>query len=135
MVKKLFKYEFMYYLKALLPYQIIIPITALVNRIIQLFETKTDIYNIIFGSSVFMFIASVIVSMVMAFVLAISRFYKNLFTSEGYLTLTLPVTATNHIFVKLTTAVTFVFATIINLIILLIIINLTILIFYISLKI
>ncbi len=117
MVKKLFKYEFMYYLKALLPYQIIIPITALLNRIIQLFETKTDIYGIVFGSSIFMFIASIVVSVIMAFVLAISRFYKNLFTSEGYLTMTLPVTENNHILVKLTTAVSFIFITVINILI------------------
>ena len=41
----------------------------------------------------------------LAVVLGVIRFYKNLFTKEGYLTFTLPVTSTQHILVKSTTAV------------------------------
>jgi hypothetical protein len=114
MVGKLYKYEILYYLQSLLPIQLLIPVMALLNRIIQIFETDTDGYDLIFGSSVSIFIIAILVCYVMNFVSAITRFYKNLFTAEGYLTMTLPVSETQHIFVKLTTAILFFGLTILN---------------------
>lgn len=47
------------------------------------------------------FFAVMIATVVMAFVLMIGRFYKNLLGDEGYLMLTLPVSAHSHIWAKL----------------------------------
>lgn len=47
------------------------------------------------------FFAVMIATVVMAFVLMIGRFYKNLLGDEGYLMMTLPVSAHSHIWAKL----------------------------------
>ena len=117
MVTKLYKYEFLHYVKSLLPFWLIIPIIAIVNRVIQLFETNNAIFKLIFGSSIVTFVIAIAVALVMNVITAITRFYKNLFTAEGYLTMTLPVTVTQHILVKITTAVLFTILTVINVII------------------
>ena len=101
MVKRLLKHEISYYLRTLIPVYIILLSFSVLGRVIQLFETDSVVYNIVFGSSVFIFVVALIVSTFMATVLAIVRFYRNLFTGEGYLTFTLPITSTQHIIVKL----------------------------------
>lgn len=52
----------------------------------------------------FIYIVALIAISVMAFVLIIRRFYTNLFGSEGYLSFTLPVTAAEHFFSKVISA-------------------------------
>lgn len=106
MVKKLFKHEFLAYLRVVLPMHIILLFIALFNRITQLFESTSSTYDIIFGSSMFIYIIALIVCIVLTFIFGIKRFYSNLFTHEGYLTLTLPVTPAQHILVKATVATT-----------------------------
>ncbi len=104
MVKKLFKYEFIHYMRALLPFELILLIVASFSRIIQIFDDGSQTYNIIFGSSTVMYGIAIVLCLVMCFVSAITRYYKNLFTAEGYLTMTLPVTENQHLFVKWITA-------------------------------
>ena len=105
MVGKLFKYEFLSFMRAVLPYQILMPSAALLLRIVQIFESDTAAYNTVFISSLVMFIISIAVALVMTFATAITRYYKNLFTYEGYLSFTLPVTESAHIFAKLSVSV------------------------------
>ncbi len=112
MVKKLYKHEAEAYLRVWVPMQLILLGVALLARLIQLFESNTTAYDIINGSSIFAFVLALLVSVGMTFVFSIVRFYKNLFTGEGYLTFTLPVTPTQHILVKLFTAVAFQVATV-----------------------
>ncbi len=100
MVKKLFKHEFMAQLRLWLPMQIILLAVALFGRIVQFFETDTTPYDIVFGSSVIIYVLALVVSMILTVVFGIVRFYKNLFTHEGYLSFTLPVTTDQHILVK-----------------------------------
>ncbi len=107
MVRKLFKHEFIFYLRTLLPVQIILIGLSVLNRIIQLFENNSLAYDIAFVSSVIALVIGAVASIVLTTVIIVSRFYKNMFSSEGYLTHTLPVTATQHILVKLTTAIIF----------------------------
>ncbi len=114
MVKKLFKYEFIHYLKSLLPFGSILLVIALFSRIIQFFDNGSKAYNIIFISSVVMYVIGIILCLIMCFVTAITRYYKNLFTAEGYLTMTLPVTENQHIFTKLITAFSSVLITFVN---------------------
>lgn len=111
MVKKLFKYEFSHYIRSLFPFFIIPPIAALIARIIWFFRIDDVAFEIASGSSMFMFTVSLILCSVMVFITAISRYYKNLFSAQGYLTMTLPVKPATHIFVKLMTAVIFTFFT------------------------
>ncbi len=109
MVKKLFKYEFVSYLKILVPFNIVMLSVALFSRLIQFFDLDVPVYNVIysivFGLSTMTYFLSIAASIVAVLVLAVIRFYKNLYSAEGYLSFTLPVTASQHIFVKLTTAV------------------------------
>ncbi len=104
MVKKLFKHEFIAYGRIMvLLYAILLTISA-ATRIIISFESNTLAYNIIRTMCFIVYFISALSAMVFTFALAIVRFYKNLFTCEGYLTFTLPVTPSQHILVKAVTA-------------------------------
>jgi len=107
MVKNLFKYEIKSYLRVWLPAQAILIGIALLGRMIQFFETDTTVYEIISGSSVLTYVVAIIVCIGLTTALSIIRYYKNLFSGEGYLTFTLPVTPSQHIIVKTATAVLF----------------------------
>lgn len=107
MVKKLFKHEIRSYLRVIIPVQIILLGVALLARILQLFESNTTMYNIVHGSSVFAFVVAMVATLAMTTILSVVRFYRHLFTGEGYLTFTLPVTSTQHLTVKLLTAMLF----------------------------
>ncbi len=104
MVKKLFKYELKYYLKTALPAAIILLSMAIMGRIILFFENDSTPYTIIIGSTVFALYIGILASIIIMGIVAIVRFYKNLFSAEGYLTFTLPITPEQHIFVKLFSA-------------------------------
>ena len=114
MVKKLIKHEFISYLRSLLPIELALIGIATVLRFIQIFENETTGYSILFGSAVFAFVAAIIVCLVMTFIVSIQRYYKNLFKAEGYLTFTLPVTHSQHIFTKVLCAVSVTLVTLIN---------------------
>lgn len=105
MVRKLFKHEMFYYMRSLFPVYIVLGGVALIGRLIACFEAETTSYSILRGSSIFALVIAIIATLCLTFVFVISRYYKNMFTGEGYLTLTLPVTATNHLFVKIVSAV------------------------------
>lgn len=100
MVKKLFKHEFLAMLRLWLPMQVILVAVALFGRFIQLFETDTQAYRIVFGSATVIYILALIASVFLTLVFGIVRFYKNLFSCEGYLSFTLPITANQHILAK-----------------------------------
>lgn len=107
MVKKLFKHEFAAFWRTLLPVYAVLLGIALLGRLIQLFENNSTVYDIVNGSSIFVYAIAVLVCFGFATVFGIVRFYKNLFTGEGYLSFTLPVTPAQHILVKICTAVAF----------------------------
>ncbi len=118
MVKKLIKYDFHSYLRLLLPVQLIVIGIAVINRIVQLFEPAPitgdlsaeaiasaerahGVYSTVFISSLVLFIISILTCLLMTFIVAIVRFYQGLYTNEGYLNHTLPVTPAQHIWAKL----------------------------------
>lgn len=111
MVKKLLKHEFLAYLRVWIPMQIILMAAALFGRILQFFESDSDIYSIISVSSVVIYVIAVIASLGLTLVFGVVRFYKNLFSCEGYLSFTLPVTTTQHLFTKMFTAGVFTLCT------------------------
>ena len=104
MVKKLLKYEFTAMLRRMMPLCLIVLGTALLNRVIQFFERDNSTYQILFWSSVVLLFISCIVLILGTVWISVNRYYRNLFTGEGYLTLSLPVTPDQHLFAKLFTA-------------------------------
>ena len=107
MVKKLFKHEINAYLRIMLPVYGCLMIVAILGRFIQLFEADTTVYAVINGSSIFAYVVGVLICFGFSTFFSVVRFYKNLFTGEGYLTFTLPATPTQHLWVKLLTSLLF----------------------------
>ena len=107
MVKKLYKHEFLAWLRVMpILYGIMLAMAA-INRCIQLFENDSVYYDIIFGSSVTIYVIVLVAGIAAPLLFGVVRFYRNLFTGEGYLSFTLPVTPANHPWVKVVTAVSF----------------------------
>lgn len=113
MVKKLFKYEFLSYIRVLAPVYIAMLGVAALGRILMIFENDTTSSDLLIGSSIFMYVATVLVAFGFVSIYAVVRFYKNMFSGEGYLTLTLPATADEHIWAKLLSAVLFNFISVV----------------------
>lgn len=113
MVKKLFKYEFLAYIRVLFPVYIAMLGVAVLGRILMIFESDTISSDLLIGGSIFMYVITVFVAFGFVSVYAVVRFYKNMFTGEGYLTLTLPATADEHILAKLLSAILFNFVSVI----------------------
>ena len=105
MVKKLFKHEFLSYIRVMSVVYIILLTMAAAGRVIQFFASDSIPYKIISVFSGITYGISVFAAFAFVFVLGIVRFYKNLFTGEGYLSFTLPVTPAQHILVKAVTTV------------------------------
>ncbi len=105
MVKKLFKHEFDAYIRTIIPMHLVLLGVAIMGRFVQLFENESDAYKIVFGSSIAAYVITAIVCLVLTTFFCIKRFYSNLFSSEGYLSFTLPVTSSQHIMVKSIVAV------------------------------
>ena len=105
MVKKLFKHEFLAYARVMSVVYIILFTIAAAGRAIQFLEADSIPYYIIFTTSLLTYGVCVYGVIGFTVVMAVIRFYKHLFSSEGYLSFTLPVTTTQHIIVKVVTAV------------------------------
>ena len=115
MVRKLIKYDFQSFFRLLFPVQLIVIGIAVLNRFIQFFEnTESKIYEITFNSSVALFCVACAVALVMTYVIAIIRFYQGLYSGEGYLSHTLPVTVNQHIFSKLIVSILFLLGTLLS---------------------
>ncbi len=107
MVKKLFKHECISYSRILVPVFGIMLLLSVFLRVLQLFESESVFYGIVFGFSVFAFVLACIACFFITLVLSVIRFYRNLYTSEGYLTFALPVTNTQHLWIKIFTPLLF----------------------------
>lgn len=107
MVKKLFRHECFALGRVLLLVQGILLAVALSTRVLQFFETDHFAYDIVFTLAVIVLVMANVVNLVAPLVMGVLRYYKNLFTAEGYLTFTLPVTPAQHLFVKLFSALVF----------------------------
>lgn len=105
MVRKLFKHEFAAYWRVLIPAWIALMGVSVLGRLIQFLEQESTIYSIVSGSTFLFYYIAIMVALAFPFVYAIIRFYRNLFSGEGYLSFTLPVTPAQHIWVKVLTAV------------------------------
>lgn len=107
MVKKLYKHEFIAWLRMITIIWAATVAIAGIHRLIQLFEADTVYYGIVNGSAIFVYVVAVLACMASPVIFGVTRFYRNFFTGEGYLTFTLPLTQGNHLWVKISTAVCF----------------------------
>lgn len=101
MLKKLYKYELYSLFRNLLPIYAAVLGFALLSRLTLLIKTDNALLQIPAGISTTVYVFSVIAVFVVGMVVVVMRFYKNLLSGEGYLTFTLPFTATQHIICKL----------------------------------
>ncbi|MEE1314168.1 MAG: hypothetical protein UHS49_00165 [Faecalimonas sp.] len=107
MVKKLYKHEILALGRLMLPVLCAVLGVGLFTRIILLFESDTVAYKIIEGSSFVVLVLAMIASVFLALIFGVVRYYKNLFSCEGYLSFTIPVTPAQHLWVKVSVAVLF----------------------------
>ena len=101
MLKKLYKYELYSLFRNLLPIYAAVLGFALLSRLTLLIKTDNPLLQIPAGISTTVYAFSIIAVFVVGMVVVVMRFYKNLLSGEGYLTFTLPFTATQHIICKL----------------------------------
>lgn len=107
MVKKLYKHEFLAWLRVIWIVWSITLVSAGFNRVIQLFENDSVYYSILIGSSTFLYVVGLLCCLAFSLIFGVVRFYRNFFTGEGYLTFTLPATKAQLLWVKISTAVCF----------------------------
>ncbi len=107
MVSKLLKHEAIYYSRTLIISEIVLFTLALSCRFVMFFEYDHWLYYIIQASAFILFGLSAIALIYFTIAMCVIRFYKNLFTQEGYLTFALPVTTKQHILVKLFSAIVY----------------------------
>ena len=106
MLGKLIKHEFRATGRILLPVYLVMLLTAALVRGFQVLTEQTagEFMRALAVLSVLLFSAAVFGGSILAFVLMIYRFYKNLMTDEGYLMFTLPVSRSQLIWSKLLVA-------------------------------
>jgi len=84
---------------------------AIINKIFWLIPTENVVVNVIRGFITAAFVIATVATVIFSFVIIIYRFYKNLLSDEGYLSFTLPVTATKHIISKMLISVMWIIVT------------------------
>ena len=103
MVGKLFKHEFIALGRVILPVTAVILATVFLFSLTLLFPSNAmEVLQILF-ESIFIFIS--VGMLVLTFSLCSYRFQKSIFSKEGYLTLSLPVSPMQLILVKAVTSV------------------------------
>lgn len=101
MLKKLYKHEFYSLLRSLLPIYAALIGFAVLSRLSFLVDFKNSVFSFFRGLSTTFYVFAIIAVFIVGLVIVVTRFYKNLLSHEGYLTFTLPFTATQHIVCKL----------------------------------
>lgn len=96
MLGKLLKYEFMATSRVFFPFYALVLALGMVSGLLS--EFGGGFYSKL---TLGLTILALVVIYFMTFAVSISRFNKNLLGKEGYLSFTLPVSATNHILSKL----------------------------------
>lgn len=124
MLKKLFKYEFRWMLCKMLIVWIVVfglgvvcCLSGIMTDLLADAIEKSSFLKAIFMAgnvSVFALLSfSEVVSVVFCFIISATRFYRNLYSSEGYFTLCTPTKPSEHVFCKMLTTVCFFLMTIV----------------------
>lgn len=107
MVNKLFKYEINYYLRTLLlifPITIMLGIGTLVLSPLRKLDSPLAALYYLSMAPLFLGVA---VSVIAPIAINVIRFYKNMYSNEGYLTFSLPVSNHAHLLTKILTGALF----------------------------
>lgn len=97
MLRKLLKYEFRATGRTFLPMFVAVVIISVVSRVLysdnisQALQGSSWFVDLVYGMTAFMYVAVICAMFVMALIVLIQRFQKNLMGDEGYLMFTLPV--------------------------------------------
>lgn len=101
MVKKLLKHEFIYYLRTLVFILPIVLFSGISFRFTLLFDDLDFIWYVpMLSGAILLFIFSSFAALLATSILGVVRFYKNMYSAEGYLTFTLPVNNHQHLWAK-----------------------------------
>ena len=101
MLKKLLKYDFKAMLNVLLPVYVVLIFLSLFNRLAEFLSDKLSILQIPAGFISIVYVIVLIGTPIATFIIAITRYYRNLAGDEGYLMHTLPVTKKDLVLSKL----------------------------------
>ena len=114
MLSKLIKHELRAGGRIMLPFLgAVLALSVLAGISTTAMEHQVDYswLNVAYGLIIFAFVMGVMAVCVVAVVMMIQRFYKNLLGDEGYVSFTLPATVDEHIFAKLISSFIWFFAT------------------------
>lgn len=103
MLKKLLKYELLATGRIILPFYAGLLGLTILFRLFSAFDTGfalREVRAIVEGLTVTAFVVLMISTFVVCFIIMLMRFYKNLFSDEGYLMHTLPVSPAANIWAK-----------------------------------
>lgn len=112
MVAKLMKHELYALFRILTFFAVAVVALAVAGRILLYFSIEAsylDSLHAFTGFVIFFYILAISAFAFAAYIMGINRFYRTLFTGEGYMTLSLPATATQLIWSKLLSALIGVF--------------------------
>ena len=101
MVKKLYKHEALALLRCMIPIDFACLALALLSKLSYLLDSSIKGAGIVKGMFTTFYILSIFALFIVGFVIVITRFYRNLLTSEGYMTHTIPVKTSSHLHCKL----------------------------------
>ena len=121
MLGKLLKHEFRATGRIMLPvFAVLVVLALLFNVSVRYIDSvSSTLLRVFFGLIIFAFTAGIIATEIIALVLMINRFYKNLLGDQGYLMFTLPASVHEIVWSKL--IVSFVWFLLTNLVIFLVI--------------
>ena len=102
MLIKLLKHEFRATARIMGPLYLILLAVALgFNFSARLMDTSNVVLNILAALVILAYVAAIIGVFIVAFILMLQRFYKNLLGDEGYIMFTLPASVHQHVWSKL----------------------------------
>ncbi len=111
MLGHLMKYEFKASGRILLPLYGAVMILAILSGVMFKFASSAlgdmQIFGLLSAVLFFVYVIFVVACSIVGVIMAVLRFKKNLFSNEGYLMHTLPVSTEKHIFSKLIVACTY----------------------------
>ena len=107
---KLLKHELIALFRVLVFFAAAVVVFAVIGRILLAVEIGDVGQGLLTLLFILFYVFAICALVVAAWVLGISRFYKTLFTGEGYMTLSLPVSPTRIICAKLLSSLIAMFA-------------------------
>ena len=82
-------------------YLVLLAVALGFNFSARLMDTSNVVLNILAALVILAYVAAIIGVFIVAFILMLQRFYKNLLGDEGYIMFTLPASVHQHVWSKL----------------------------------